>query len=141
MPLWAQLFIQQCIYAYIYYAYHFLIASLLVTYLNQSKYYILTQFYVPLSLPSLFTTAADVSSCPLCPPVPLLHKAVQEGDQQCCGDPHSPQPPAGGSCVPGGTTRPSCPSVCCPPDSPSIPLCSGIPDVAGREEDVSEYKL
>ena len=90
------------------------------------------------SLPSLFTTAADVSSCPLCPPVPLLHNAIQEGDQQCCGDPYSPQPPAGGSCVPGGTTRPSWHSVCCHSDSPSIPVCSGIPHVAGREEDVSE---
>ena len=91
------------------------------------------------SLPSLSTTAADVSSCPLSPPVPLLRKAVQEGDQQYRGDPHSPQPPAGGSCVPGGTTRPSWLSVYCHPDSPSIPVCSGIPHVAGSEEDVSEH--
>ena len=91
------------------------------------------------SLPSLSATAADVSSCPLSPPVPLLRKAVQEGDQQYRGDPHSPQPPAGGSCVPGGTTRPSWLSVYCHPDSPSIPVCSGIPHVAGREKDVSEH--
>ena len=91
------------------------------------------------SLPSLSATAVDVSSCPLSPPVLLLHKALQEGDQQYRGDPHSPQPPAGGSCVPGGTTRPSWLSVCCHSDSPSIPVCSGIPRVAGREKDVSEH--
>ena len=106
--------------------------------LNQLNLYLFTITMIS-PLPSLSTTAADVSSCPLSPPVPLLRKAVQEGDQQYRGDPHSPQPPAGGSCVPGGTTRPSWLSVYCHPDSPSIPVCSGIPHVAGREKDVSEH--